>query len=162
MVSVETALLHLFHCEGDESFFASFESAMHLGLLSKAARSRIRRSLPASARWLVDFAHEVSESGIESLLRLRLHLLGIAVAAQVAIRGVGRVDFLIDGRLIVEIDGRENHAGQDRRHHDLVRDAAASARGFTTLRFDYAQVVHDWPSVQAAVLEALHRTRELA
>ena len=37
----------------------------------------------------------------------------------------------------------------------LVRDAAAARRGYRTLRFDYAQVVYDWPSVQAAILAAL-------
>ena len=45
------------------------------------------------------------------------------------------------------------------RHKDLVRDAAASRLGYETLRFDYAQVVYDWASVQAAILAALHRAR---
>lgn len=160
VVDVETALVHLFHCEGDESFFASLESALHLGLVSRAAMLRIRGALPASARWLTDLAHSDSESGLESILRLRLHLIGIVLAAQVAIDGVGRVDFVLDGRLILEVDGRENHAGRDRRHKDLVRDAAASALGFETLRFDYAQVIHEWPTVQAAIHAALRRSRD--
>ena len=42
-----------------------------------------------------------------------------------------------------------------RRIQDLVRDAAAAALGYRTLRFDYAQIVHDWPSVQAAIIAAL-------
>ncbi|UWF78071.1 MULTISPECIES: type IV toxin-antitoxin system AbiEi family antitoxin domain-containing protein [Microbacterium] len=158
LVDVETALVHLFRCEGDESFFASFESAWRLRLLSAAARLRIRAALPASARWLVDTARPDADSGLESLLRLRLHLLGIRVDCQVTIDGVGRVDFVIGGRLILEADGKENHDGSSRRHRDLMRDAAASARGYETLRFDYAQIVHDWPTVQAAILAALARS----
>ncbi|OAN33649.1 type IV toxin-antitoxin system AbiEi family antitoxin domain-containing protein [Microbacterium sp. H83] len=162
VVDVETALIHLFRCEGDESFFASLESALHRGLLSRAALLRVRSALPASARWLTDLAHAHSESGLESILRVRLHLLGILLTAQVAIDGVGRVDFVLDGRLILEVDGRENHAGRDHRHRDLVRDAAASARGYETLRFDYAQVIHDWPTVQAAIEKALLRSSDHA
>lgn len=162
VANVEAALLHLFRCEGDESFFASLESALHLGCLTRPALLRIRRALPASARWLIDLADASAESGLESLLRLRLHLLGIVLACQVAITGVGRVDFVIGKHLIVEVDGRENHDGPSMRHKDLVRDAAASALGYETLRFDYAQLLHDWPTVQEAVLAALARTGELS
>lgn len=157
LVDVEMALIHLLACAGDEAFFASFESAWRRGLLSSAARSRVRASLPASARWLVDLARGDADSGLESLLRLRLHLLGISLACQVTIAGVGKVDFVIGRRLILEADGKENHEGETKRHKDLVRDAAASARGFETLRFDYAQIIHDWPSVQAAIIAALRR-----
>ena len=156
-VTIETALIHLHRCEGDESFFASFESAWRLHKLDAAARMRIRAALPASARWLVDFARPDADSGLESLVRLRLHLIGLLVECQVVLAGVGRVDFVIGSRLLLEIDGRDNHDGPSHRHKDLRRDAAASALGYETLRFDYAQVIHDWPAVQAAVLAALIR-----
>ncbi|MEU4016470.1 type IV toxin-antitoxin system AbiEi family antitoxin domain-containing protein [Microbacterium sp. NPDC028030] len=162
VVDVEAALLHLYRCEGDESFFASFESAWRLGLVSTASRARIRSELPARARWLVDFARGNSDSGLESLLRLRLHLEGIDLTSQVPIPGVGRVDFVVDGRLIIEVDGRENHAASEKRHRDLVRDAVASGLGYETLRFDYAQVIHDWPAVSAAIRGALRRAGDRA
>ena len=72
------------------------------------------------------------------------------------IDGVGRVDFVIGGRVILEADGKLNHSG-DRRHQDLMRDAAASALGYETLRFDYAMIIHDWERVVAAILPALVR-----
>lgn len=154
--SAEDALAHLYVCQGDEAFFAAFESAWRLRLLTRAARARVRAALPASARWLVDLARSDADSGLESLLRLRLHILGIRLTCQVTIDGVGRVDFVIAGRIILEADGKENHDGS-KRHKDLVRDAAASIRGYETLRFDYAQIVHDWPTVQRAILAALRR-----
>lgn len=153
--TVETALLHLRRCAGDEAFFAAFESAWRLGKLSKPARTRIRDALPSTARWLVDLARPDADSGLESLLRL--HLLGIRLDCQVRISGVGTVDFVIAGRLILEADGEDNHGSAESRHRDRERDAAASHLGYETLRFDYAQIVHDWPVVQAAILGALRR-----
>lgn len=155
--SLTVALVHVRRCAGDEAFFAAFESAWRLGKLSKAARGRVRAALPQYARWLVDIARPDADSGLESLLRLRLHLLGIRLDCQVVIDGVGRVDFVIDGRLILEADGKSNHDAASHRHRDLVRDSAASIRGYETLRFDYAQIVHDWPEVQTSVLAAIHR-----
>lgn len=73
------------------------------------------------------------------------------------IAGVGRVDFMLAGRIILEVDGRENHDGPSKRHKDLVRDAAAAAAGYETLRFDYALVIHSWPLVEAAILRRLGR-----
>ncbi|MBN9170991.1 MAG: DUF559 domain-containing protein, partial [Microbacterium sp.] len=71
---------------------------------------------------------------------------------QVVIPTRSRVDFLIGDRLLVEVDGRQNHDGPSMRHKDLVRDAAAATWGYVTLRFDYAMVVHDWELVEAAIL----------
>ncbi|WP_417554350.1 endonuclease domain-containing protein [Microbacterium sp.] len=160
--SVEAALIHTFSCAGEEAFFASFESAWRKRKLSRAARLRIRAALPDSARWLIDLAGPDADSGLESLLRLRLHLLGIRLERQVDIDGVGRVDFVAGGRLIIEVDGKQNHAGPDKRHKDLVRDAAASALGYESLRFDYAQVIHHWEKVLPAILAALRRARALS
>lgn len=162
VVDVETALVHLYRCEGEESFFASLESALAQRKLTRSARARVREALPTHARWLVDFARSDADSGLESLLRLRLHLLGIALDCQVVIAGVGRVDFVVDGRLIIEADGRENHDGTTMRHKDLVRDAAASALGYETLHFDYAQIMHDWATVQRSIIAALKRTAQRA
>nr|WP_201470192.1 DUF559 domain-containing protein [Microbacterium hydrocarbonoxydans] len=156
IASIEIALTHLYKCAGDEAFFAAFESAWKLGKLTPRHRRRVKARLPRRAHWLVDLARPDADSGLESLLRLRLHLLGIRLDCQVVIADVGRVDFVIAGRLIVEADGKGNHEG-GLRHKDLVRDAAASRLGYETLRFDYAQIIHHWESVQAAILGALAR-----
>lgn len=62
------------------------------------------------------------------------------------------MDFVLDGVLILETDGRENHDGASFRHRDLVRDAKTAALGYDTLRFDYAMVMYDWPTVEAAII----------
>jgi very-short-patch-repair endonuclease len=155
IVSVVHALVQVVDCLGAEAFFAAFESAWRKGLLTQADRVEVRSRLPAARRWLVDIARPDADSGLESLLRLRLHRLGVALDCQVLIAGVGIVDFVVGGRLIIEVDGRENHDGPSARHKDLVRDAVAAALGYETLRFDYALVVHDWERVRSAVLTRL-------
>ncbi len=156
---VEAALVHSYGCHGDEHFFAAFESAWALRLIGAAARRRIRAALPASARWLVDLARHDADSGLESIVRLRLHLLGIRVQTQVTVDGVGRVDFVVEGRVILEADGKRNHDGSSERHRDLRRDAEASRLGYETLRFDYAMIIHKWDVVIAAIMSALARAR---
>lgn len=159
LAPLEDALAHVYLCRGDESFFVSIESALRLRKIGAAGRARIRSRLPAKARWLVDLARTDADSGLESLLRMRLHMLGIRLACQVEIPSVGRVDFVLDELLILEADGAENHDSESHRHRDLLRDAAASTLGYETLRFDYALIVHDWPIVKAAIIAAVDRLR---
>jgi very-short-patch-repair endonuclease len=154
IVSLPRALVQLAGCQGAEAFFVAFESAWRLGKLSDQARRWIRSNLRASMRYLVDLARSDADSGLESLIRLRLARLGIALESQVSIAGVGRVDFVLDGRIILEVDGRENHDGVSLRHKDLSRDARALARGYIALRFDYTQVMREWAIVEAAILGA--------
>lgn len=85
-------------------------------------------------------------------MRLRLHRRGIDVQVQVVFHGRRRVDLLIGERLLVEIDGRQNHEGESLRHRDLARDAEAAIWGYETMRFDFAMVIHDGELVDDALL----------
>jgi very-short-patch-repair endonuclease len=154
-VGILHCLVQLLRCRGEETFFAALESALRQRLIGPADRDRLRASVPSGHRWLVDFARTDADSGLESLLRLRLHRCGLSLASQVPIPGVGIVDFVIGDCLILEADGG-THDGPAR-HSDRVRDAVAASLGFITLRFDYAMIVHDWPLVEAAVLSAVGR-----
>ena len=160
LASIVDALAQSLGCLGIEDFFVALESAMRKRLISVSGVARLRQLVPQKRRWLVDFARWDADSGLESLLRLRLRALGITLISQVAIPGVGHVDFVLEGRIVLEVDGVAGHAdGASSRHKDLVRDAVASTYGLEALRFDYAMVVHDWPLVEAAILAALERSR---
>jgi very-short-patch-repair endonuclease len=150
-VSLVDALLQIRGCHGEDAFFATLESALHRGTLDEDGRGALRERMTESARWLVDLARADAESGLESLLRLRLHRLGLELHTQVEVPGVGRVDFVAGDRLIIEVDGIPGHGDESSRHKDRVRDAVAAAHGFLTIRFDYALVVHDWPTVEDAI-----------
>jgi hypothetical protein len=73
--------------------------------------ARLRDALvgPGSvrARGVLGWADARSGSIIETVARVALVASGLSVVSQVWIRDVGRVDFVIDGWLVVEIDGFE-------------------------------------------------------
>ncbi|MDQ0649177.1 very-short-patch-repair endonuclease [Microbacterium natoriense] len=150
--SIPQTLLQMLRCGGEESFFAALESALRQRLLSDHDRSRLRSELPRHLRWLLDFAREDADSGLESIVRLRLHRLGIDVRTQIVIHGTGRVDLLIGDRLLIEIDGKQNHDGRAERHKDLIRDAFSAIWGYETLRFDFAMVIYEWDLVEHAIV----------
>lgn len=157
---VRNVLVQIAMCMGEEPFFIAFESALRQNKLRHSDPEWLRRRLPETMRWMIPFARADADSGLESLIRLRMYRVGVTMRSQVRIDGVGEVDFVVGDRLIVEADGKENHDDDrsrpgpfiSRRHKDLVRDANAAALGYETLRFDYALIVHDWPTVEAAIL----------
>lgn len=153
--SVVTALAEAVQCQPAEVGFAMVESALHRGLLSVMARSELYWQVPVRCRSLVSLAGAASGSGTESLFAFRVAALGIQFQQQVSIGGVGQVDFVIGDRLIIEIDSEQHHGGLAQRKRDLARDAVAASLGFITLRFDYWQVMNDWPTVEAAVLASV-------
>ena len=93
-------------------------------------------------------------------MRVLLRDLGLNVDVQVAFAGIGRVDLLVEGWVIVETDGAEFHDGtvsmRDRR-----RDAAFASLGYTVLRFRYAQVVYEPLAVASAVVSAVEVHRRV-
>lgn len=157
---IRNTLLQIGICMGEEPFFVALESALRHSKLPDGDVRWLRRRLPEPMRWMLRFARADADSGLESLIRLRMHRVGVDMRSQVLIDGVGEVDFVIGDRLIIEADGKENHDDDPSRpaprsslrHKDLVRDAKAAALGYETLRFDYALIVHAWPVVEAAIL----------
>lgn len=107
----------------------------------------VRRS-----RWLERHADERSESPLETLLRLAMRRAGLRVESQAYIEGIGRVDFLVEGRVIVEADGRAFHSDPVTFAQDRRRDRAAAARGMPVLRFTYAEII---ANPDGAALEVL-------
>ncbi|MEV8265427.1 hypothetical protein [Microbacterium sp. NPDC077057] len=154
---VPLVLRQIYGCRGPEAFFVAVESARRLGLIDEAGLRRLGDRLGAEGRDLIAFSRADADSGLESLVRLRIRRYGWRVRTQVGVVGTGRVDLLIDGWLIIETDGRANHEESSLRHRDLVRDATAAGWGHPTLRFDYAMVLHDWPLVERAILETMRR-----
>jgi very-short-patch-repair endonuclease len=159
VLGVPESLAQLSRCGNAEDFLVALESALSTSprMLAPSQLQDLRRRIAPDARPALDFARHDAGSGIESLARWRLHLLGIECATQVVIVGVGRVDLVIGDRLILELDGERHHAGAEAFERDRRRDAIAAAQGFQTLRYSYRQVMYDWPTVEAAVLAAVRQ-----
>lgn len=96
-----------------------------------------------------------SESGTETMIRLRLRAMGIRLQTQVKIPGVGRVDFLVGERLIIEADSREHHV--PRYQADRTRDRVATSLGFLVIRLTYEDVLYRWDAVLADIQSVIRR-----
>ncbi|MBO9626328.1 MAG: hypothetical protein J7484_08145 [Microbacterium sp.] len=153
--SVPRILLQIYRCRGTEAFFVALESARRLGLLSTAGLRWLRGVIDQAGQDLIDFSRADADSGLESLVRLRLRPFGWDVRTQCRIVGTGRVDLLVDGWLIIETDGRDNHDESSFRHRDLTRDANSASWGHVSLRFDYALVLHDWDLAERAIVATM-------
>ena len=141
-------------CLERRALVASIDSALRQGAITRRDLTRLSGALRGSLSELPALADRRAESGLESLVRVHLRDLGLHVQPQVSFPGIGRVDLLVEGWVVVETDGDEFHdvtvSTRDRR-----RDAALVARGYTVLRFRYAQVVFEPIRVAAAVVSAV-------
>lgn len=104
-------------------------------LLSRFAGEADRR-----IRRLINLIEPSSESPMESLARVLMLGAGLRVEVQKAIYGVGRVDFLVEGVLVVEIDGYEFHSSKAQFDNDRRRLNQLSSRGIPLLRFSGRQL----------------------
>ena len=111
-----------------------------------------------SARWAVRHGDPRAESPLESRLRALLVDAGIhGVEPQVRIAGMGRVDLLVDGWLVVEADGFAFHADRSSYRNDRRRGVLGCRAGYVTLRFSWEDVVGDPAWTLAMVRAALDR-----
>ena len=150
-----TCLLDMCHCESPEYVVAAVDSALHAGLISRGAWLRELANLPLRLRLQLADVDGRSESIIESLSRFRCRAVGLRVRIQVTLAPGLRVDLVIGERLVVEVDGREHHSDPSAFERDRIRDARLTALGYRVLHFSYSQVMHNWPSVEAAILAAV-------
>ena len=102
-------------------------------------------------------------SSIESLARVEVVVavaeLGLTVEPQVGLRGVGSVDLLVDGWLVVELDGFAFHADRAAYRRDRARDQVLTSHGYVWLRFTFEDVVRSGGRLSERVLETWSRGR---
>jgi very-short-patch-repair endonuclease len=139
LADIADAVVHALVCQPAEVSVPLAASALRKGL----SRLAVEEALAADRlRPALRTLHRVDER-VESLpeaeaLLLLVELagrLGLEVQPQAYIPGIGRVDFLIGGWLIVEIDGVAFHADRASVRRDRMRDNAATLRGYTRLRY---------------------------
>jgi very-short-patch-repair endonuclease len=147
------AVLDLAACSGPELAAASAESLWRQRPHLAPRLLRAIAGLAEPFRWVEGSC----ESGTEFLTRMRLGRRGIALRPQVVISDVGRVDFVLGERLVIEVDGAQYHTDPEQFEADRRRDAVLSSLGFRVLRFSYRQVMERWQEVEAAVIGARAR-----
>ena len=130
----------------------AMDGALHRGLvtteeLQESLRTTGVRYGVGQCRAAMEAADPLSESPGESLTRIILTGAGLSVRSQVEIRDahgfIGRVDLLVDERVIVEFDGALKYAGQDgrralmaeKKREERLRDA-----GYRIVRVTWAEL----------------------
>lgn len=151
-------LFHVAGCLVLADALTVWESALRKTALTKEMLQQVSWS-SRRARLLGDTAGGLSDSGLETYVVVRLRRIGLAVRQQVWLDG-HPVDALVGRRLVVQIDGR-HHLEVAQRRRDIEGDARLALMGYTVLRFDYKQVMFDWPLVERTVLLAVAQGRHL-
>lgn len=157
-ISVRDALLqHATMCS-PESLVASIDSALNTGRLRPVELHSLYAAMPRRLRRTRSLVDGRAMSGTETKLRLALVRAGFRAELQVAIDGVGRVDIVVDGWLIIEVDSERHHGADNDRRRDRRRDAHAILAGHDTIRFDYWDV-QEHLAWCVSVIEAKVRSR---
>jgi very-short-patch-repair endonuclease len=143
------------NCLDAEGVVVVLDSMLSKHMIEMADARAIVAASPFAHLDLAERCDPRSESGTETIIRLRLRALGIQLRSQVDIQGVGRVDFLVGDRLIIEADSREHHL--PRYQADRTRDRVAAGLGFLVIRLTYEDVVYHWDVVVADILSVIRR-----
>lgn len=142
-------------CQTPRAALPTIDSVLHHQLLAWDQIVEIFAGLPARFAPLLALVDSSAASGPETFMRLILRALGVQFETQVWIPGVGRVDFLVDGWLIIECDSKEFHAGWDQQVEDRRRDMTAARRGYVTIRPLATEILDSGSAVRSAVAEVL-------
>lgn len=156
------ALVQAVRCQTPRSAVATLDSAWHLCLVDEGGITDVFARLPRRFSVLRGLLDRRSESGIESLVRLLLRSIGCHVELQVPIDGVGRVDLLVDGWLVVECDSERFHSDWRALKSDRRRDLAALERGFVPVRLLAEDVLFHHDRVRASLERLVRRGPLLA
>lgn len=157
-VNVIDALVHAVRCQQPRHAVATLDSALNRGVICKEDLEEVFASLPRRYQGLRGLIDGRAESGTETLVRLMAKMIGFAVDLQVHFDGVGDVDLVLDGWLVVECDSRGFHSDWKQRLKDYERDKRLAQRGFCVLRLTAADILYRPESVVAA-LRGLRESR---
>jgi very-short-patch-repair endonuclease len=146
-------LFHVAKCQPERLAFAVWESVVRLRLAAPEVLRRVRWRTPVAVR-LAEAVSVLSDSGVESIFVRGIRRLGLPVRQQVWIDG-HPLDAQIGDALLVQLDGFAHHSSAADRRRDIRADARLALRGYTVLRFDWYQVLFDWPYVERTVLAAV-------
>ena len=153
-------LFHVASCLPPADALAVWESARRHRLVDADVLARVVWRSPRAAG-IARVAGALSDSGLESHFCALVTAAAIAVRQQVRVDG-HRVDGLIGERLVVQLDGFAFHRTPADRRRDLEQDARLVLRGYTVLRFDYAQVMFEPETVLDRIRTALAQGLHLA
>ncbi|RRJ87575.1 DUF559 domain-containing protein [Gulosibacter macacae] len=147
------ALLTAGLCQPRDELVAALDSALRLGM----ERSELEQLRPFASATLVkalDLVDSESDSGIESLIRMRLRKLRVRVRSQVNLLG-WQCDLVVGEWLVIELDGLDFHRTRESIDKDHWKDRQLTIAGYTVLRFTYTDVMHRWEYCERQIVAAI-------
>jgi very-short-patch-repair endonuclease len=157
LASTVDALVDAVQCQSEEYAVVVIDSALNKGLVTLRELEAAFARLPRRYARALSRVDARSESGTETLVRMRLRALGLRVSVQVRISGVGRVDLLIGDRFVIECDSRQWHTGQERYGADRHRDRQLIGLNYLAMRITYEMVLFDWAETERVILSRVAR-----
>lgn len=155
VAGVGDVLLHAMRCLPELEALVMVQSAVSRALLSTGF---LRRKLPGNrngkVRAVLDLVLPRADSLLEVLAHTHFTRAGLQVQMHVDVPGVGEVDCLVNGRVMVELDGA-THFEPKQVKKDQYRNNAGLRGGLIPLRYYYADVVYNPQRMVDEVLDAL-------
>ena len=156
-VELLDALVQAVRCQPVRAAVATLDSALNTGAFDPDDLDELFRALPCRYAVIRRLLDPRCQSGPETLMRLMLRSAGLRFQVQVPIPGIGVVDFLVEGWLIIECDSRAHHSTWDAQRRDRRRDQRAAELGYATYRPIAEDIMWNPEAVLAALRGLLSR-----
>lgn len=167
-VSAATACVQVAGRYGFEAGVCAMDSALHLQRCSREELESALVDVSGQQRrrvtMAIAFAEPLTESVGESLTRVILSDAGFTFVPQVEVRGrdlfVGRVDFVVEGCVVVEFDGLVKYAGKDGKlalASEKDRESRLVRLGYEVVRIVWAELTDP-----AAIIARIREAKALA
>lgn len=154
-VGLVDALVQAAQCQHPWHALASIDNALYQKLIDADDVADIFARLPPALQYLRPLIDGRAESGQETVLRCIVREAGLRCDIQVTFPGVGRVDMVIEGRLVVEADSKLAHSSWEEQVRDRTRDFELARQGIVSLRLLYELIMYRPEEVLEAIRELL-------
>ena len=135
-VAIDVASL----CVDRYAQLALVDAALKAGQLQRADVHGFRHTPLAQRLWLADLCDHESQSIMESYARVWLAEAGFMVQPQLVVKPRGHRDLLVEGCVVVDLDGWATHGNKVAFREDRALDRFAIHDGKVTLRYTYADL----------------------
>ena len=141
VVSEARCVADVLCCAEEWTAMVIVDAALRRGRVSAdQIASHLRGSRRHLGRVRLSRASARARSPLETLARIQLRAEGMTVDDGVVIAGVGEVDLLVGGGLVVELDGYDYHSDRWTFEKDRRRDRELVRQGYRVLRFTSNEV----------------------
>jgi very-short-patch-repair endonuclease len=161
-VGVLDALAHAVLCQAPRLAVATIDSAVNKKLIRERDLPRLFDALPARFAVLERLVDGRAQSGSETIVRLWVRAIGCLAVPQVWFVGIGFVDLVVDGWLVIECDSKQFHSSWEQQLKDYRRDLALAQRGYVVLRLTAEDILYRPERAQAAIRGVVDARRAAA